>query len=116
MKAASSENRNATIAAMSPGAPRRDERTEASIWLRYSSFVFMKAASVRVNPGATRLQRTSCLPPRGAVRRVRRTSPLLGRLIRDVFWLTHPNRARCGVHDHAGTPLSQQGQSIPDTV
>ena len=41
---------------MCSGAPRRGERTEASIWLRYSSFVLLKAASVRVKPGATRLQ------------------------------------------------------------
>ena len=49
MYAPSSENRNATIAAMSSAAPSRGERTEASICLRYSSVVLSYAALVKVN-------------------------------------------------------------------
>src|SRR5712664_427662 len=51
---------------MSPGTPSRGDRTEASISLRHFSVVALRAAPVRITPGARELQRTPCLPPREA--------------------------------------------------
>src|SRR6185436_1972692 len=75
--AASSENRNATIAAMSSGIPRRGEATDVRISVRHSSVVLASAALVRITPAATELHRTPCLPPSVAVWRASLHSPQL---------------------------------------